>query len=61
MFCAPVHCRHMTPWRLPSWLAMAEKKGKTFCDEAEYRQQLLNYIKEMPFLGLFDDIRGTTK
>jgi hypothetical protein len=26
-----------------------------------HRTNLLNYIKEMPFLGLFDDIKGTTK
>lgn len=26
-----------------------------------YRTHLLGYIKEMPFLGLFDDIKGTTK
>lgn len=31
------------------------------CDDEEYRKQLLPYIKEMPFLGLFDDIKGTTK
>jgi hypothetical protein len=53
--------RHTTPWKLPSWLDIVQKKGKTMCDDAEYRQQLLSYIKEMPFLGLFDDIKGTTK
>jgi hypothetical protein len=51
----------MTPWKLPSWLDIVQKKGKTFCDGAEYRPHLLSYIKEMPFLGLFDDVRGTTK
>lgn len=41
---------------------MLQKKGKpTQCDDPDYRKQLLSYIKEMPFVGLFGDVRGTTK
>lgn len=52
----------MTPWRLPSWLDMVQKKDKkTECDDEDFRKSLLSYIKEMPFIGLFDDVRSTTK
>lgn len=40
---------------------LQKKKKPTQCDEPEFRQQLLGYIKEMPFIGLFGDVRGTTK
>lgn len=37
------------------------KKKKTQCDDPEFRKKLLPLIKEMPFIGLFEDIRGETK
>jgi hypothetical protein len=40
---------------------LLKKKKPTECDEPDFRKQLLSYIKEMPFIGLFDDVRGTTK
>lgn len=51
---------HTTPWVRPTtWFDRLMKES--ICDEPSYRTNLLNYIKEMPFLGLFDDIKGTTK
>jgi hypothetical protein len=40
---------------------LQKKKKPTECDDEQFRKQLLSYIKEMPFIGLFDDIRSTTK
>lgn len=55
-------CRSVTPWKFPSWMDMLQKKDKkTECDDQDFRKQLLSYIKEMPFIGLFDDVRATTK
>jgi hypothetical protein len=33
----------------------------TECDTLEFRKSLLTVIKEMPFIGLFADVKGQTK
>lgn len=63
-----------TPWQLPSWRDLVPRrisisggvKGggddkETECDDPAFRKHQLSYIKEMPFIGLFDDVRATTK
>jgi hypothetical protein len=41
---------------------MFEKRHKgTECDTLEFRKSMLTVIKEMPFIGLFADIKGQTK
>lgn len=53
--------------RSPYELSYLHKKhgkhggGDTECDTLEFRQSLLTMIKEMPLIGLFEDIRGQTK
>jgi hypothetical protein len=41
---------------------MFEKRHTgTECDTLEFRKSMLTRIKEMPFVGLFADIKGQTK
>jgi hypothetical protein len=41
---------------------LLQKRHKgTECDTIEFRKSLLTVIKEMPFIGLFADIKGQTK
>jgi hypothetical protein len=41
------------------WLEKPHKG--TECDTLEFRKHMLTMIKEMPFIGLFADIKGQTK
>lgn len=47
--------------RQPSVLQLEKKKHRMECDDLEFRASLLSMIKEMPFIGLFADIKGQTK
>jgi hypothetical protein len=57
---------HRSPWglltqRLSHWVPDPRSFVRTECDAPEWRKTLPFFIKEMPFLGLFVDIKGTTK
>uniref|UniRef100_A0A383W8D3 Uncharacterized protein n=1 Tax=Tetradesmus obliquus TaxID=3088 RepID=A0A383W8D3_TETOB len=49
--------------RLPSFMQqlLGKRPKGTECDTLEFRKSLLTMIKEMPFVGLFGDIKGQTK
>ena len=56
----PPHRPRHSPWRPLAKLLGWPGRTKE-CDAPGWRKHLLTYIKEMPLIGLFDDIRGETK